>query len=103
MLKLEIGDFINGWPQGLFQDIFNDGCDHGFDLKACPALAPFVQDASCTPEGVVVSEEIDQVTSLPGNNPLWGSTGPKKLAANYVEKAEFQKLSAPGMFVCKLS
>lgn len=53
------GDFTMGWPEGLFQKIFDQGeaCNVGFNLKGCPALSPHLMDGGgCAPEKLVVDE-----------------------------------------------
>ncbi|WVQ94808.1 hypothetical protein IAU59_001891 [Kwoniella sp. CBS 9459] len=80
------GDFTTGWPQGLFSEIVAAGesCAVLFELGSCPPLAAdFTGNGAqtCTPDypDVVINEEIglnSPVGALPGNNPVWGSTGP---------------------------
>ncbi|WVF67214.1 hypothetical protein IAT40_001962 [Kwoniella sp. CBS 6097] len=80
------GDFTNGWPQGLFSEVVAAGeaCAVLFELGSCPPLASHFTGngaQTCAPDypDVVINEEIGlsgPVGALPGNNPLWGSTGP---------------------------
>ncbi|CAD6573504.1 MAG: hypothetical protein TREMPRED_000836 [Tremellales sp. Tagirdzhanova-0007] len=93
------GDFTNGWPVGLFQDIFDYGeiCAVQDAVENCPPLAPYVtggpyipgNGSACNPEGVIVEEDIGYyslLSALPGDNPLWGGSVAKEL------DPEFQNL-----------
>lgn len=102
-----LGDFANGWPTGLFQEIFDYGstCDVGFTVQDCPALAPYVQTSQACPiTGVVVDEDIgfyNNLTSLPGNNAIWGGSVAKIPIPGYVETAQFMQVTAESKSLSK--
>lgn len=89
-------DFTNGWPEGFFQKIFDQGetCNVQFSLEKCPPLAAeMVRDNACAPEKVVVNEDIGAksiLPRLPGNNPFYGVEGPKR--PSYTETAKFKAI-----------
>ncbi|WVQ81577.1 hypothetical protein IAT38_003701 [Cryptococcus sp. DSM 104549] len=90
------GDFTNGWPAGYFKEIFSYGstCNVQFALKDCPPLNQYLvqNGSSCVPDAdaLIVDEDVglqgNVLATLPGNNPVWGLSGPKVPDANYVER-----------------
>lgn len=106
-LRLISGDWTNGWPQGFFTDVLSYGaqCAVGDSVENCPATAKHLKlpNPKCDYKGLVVDEVNSYynvadgqdwgrdgvVYSLPGNNPVWGSTGAKEPDANYVENGVF--------------
>ncbi|WRT68825.1 uncharacterized protein IL334_005805 [Kwoniella shivajii] len=83
------GDFTNGWPVGLFSEIFTKGkeCEVLFEVENCSPLKPYFtgdRGATCQPDdaSVIVNEEIGDtapIAKLPGDNPIWnGGPAPNK-------------------------
>ncbi|KAK4688715.1 hypothetical protein P7C73_g1402, partial [Tremellales sp. Uapishka_1] len=94
------GDFTNGWPEGLFQEIFDYGntCAVEFDLASCPPLAATYKQnggGSCSPSGVMIDEDVgaegNVLAKLPGNNPFFGGSTARSNDTSYVETAKFTK------------
>ncbi|OBZ65507.1 putative fungistatic metabolite [Grifola frondosa] len=78
------GDFQNGWADlDLLQNAIDNCPNANGDVMACPPLAAAFDQPSadaCTLEGSIVDEDIglnDNITALPGCNPLWDGTGPR--------------------------
>ncbi|WWC91451.1 uncharacterized protein L201_006397 [Kwoniella dendrophila CBS 6074] len=97
-------DFTFGWPKGFLPTIFPYGeqCAVDFSLENCPPLKPHLVNngSACTPDSgfQIVNEDIgtySPIAKLPGNNPIWGSSGPKKADPNYKETASFTTSSIP--------
>ncbi|WWC73344.1 uncharacterized protein I206_107311 [Kwoniella pini CBS 10737] len=97
-------DFTFGWPKGFLPTIFPYGeqCAVDFSLENCPPLKPLMttNGSACTPDpGLqIVNEDIgtnNPIVKLPGNNPIWGRSGPKKPDPNYKETAQFTTSTIP--------
>ncbi|TYJ52512.1 hypothetical protein B9479_006872 [Cryptococcus floricola] len=97
-------DFTNGWPEGYFEEIFsyNSTCNVEFSLENCPPLAQyFLKDGAGTvvpdDDAVIVDEDVGVngtiLSALPGNNPVWGRSGPKSPDASYVETGKLVSLA----------
>ncbi|WWC64285.1 uncharacterized protein I303_106895 [Kwoniella dejecticola CBS 10117] len=91
-------DFTMGWPKGFLPTIFPYGekCAVDFSLENCPPLKPLMttNGSACTPDPgfQIVNEDIgtnNPIAKLPGNNPVWGRSGPKKPDPHYKETAQF--------------
>jgi len=80
-------DFQNGWdasPNSVLQQAINTCMDSGANIDACPILKASMSEAFnvCRPNSLMPVEDIGiygGLDKLPGDNPIWGGSVPKKL------------------------
>ncbi|WVR09238.1 hypothetical protein IAU60_006302 [Kwoniella sp. DSM 27419] len=97
-------DMTFAWPKGVLSEVVAAGepCAVDFSIEKCPPIAKYLVNngSACTldPGFLTVNEDVGAnapIAKLPGNNPVWGRSGPKKLDPNYKETGSLTTATIP--------